>query len=78
MTTGEFKLLEALVLLPNRVLTREHLFEITRGGDFDAFDRAIDIQIGRIRKKIKDDVKSPTIIKTVRGVGYMFCGKTES
>ena len=78
LTTGEFKLLEALVLLPNRVLTREHLFEITRGGDFDAFDRAIDIQIGRIRKKIKDDVKSPTIIKTVRGVGYMFCGKTES
>ena len=77
LTTGEFKLLEALVLSANRVLSREHLFEITRGGDFDAFDRAIDIQIGRIRKKLGDDSKSSTLIKTVRGVGYMFSGKTD-
>jgi two-component system phosphate regulon response regulator OmpR len=75
-TTGEFKLLEALVVSANRVLTREQLFEFTRGGDFDAFDRAIDIQVGRIRKKLKDDPKSPNLIKTVRGVGYMFSGKT--
>lgn len=73
LTTGEFKLLEALVLSANRALSREHLFDITRGGEYDAYDRAIDIQVARLRKKLKDDTKSPEIIKTVRGVGYMFC-----
>jgi DNA-binding response OmpR family regulator len=78
LTTGEFKLLEALLLSPNRALTREFLFELTRSGNFDAFDRAIDIQIGRIRKKIKDDPQSPKFLKTVRGVGYMFTGETRT
>lgn len=71
ITTGEFELLEALALAPNRVLSREHLFELTRDGEFDSYDRAIDIQIGRIRKKIGED--GLQIIKTVRGAGYMFC-----
>lgn len=74
LTTGEFKLLEALILSANRALSREQLFDLTREGRFDAFDRAIDIQITRIRRKLQDDTKSPSIIKTVRGVGYMFCG----
>ncbi len=74
LTIGEFKLLEALILAPNRALSREHLFELTRDGEFEAFDRAIDIQIGRIRKKINDD--KAEIIKTVRGVGYMFVAET--
>jgi len=74
LTSGEFKLLEALVISPNRVLSREQLFELTRQGDFDVYDRVIDIQIARIRKKIGDDPKTPTLIKTVRGVGYMFSG----
>jgi two-component system OmpR family response regulator len=78
LTTGEFKLLEALILSANRALSREHLFDLTRDGRFDAYDRAIDIQIARLRKKLKDDTKSPTIIKTVRGVGYMFCGNIEA
>jgi DNA-binding response OmpR family regulator len=78
LTSGEFKLLEALVIAPNRVLSREQLFEATRHGDFDAFDRAIDIQIGRIRRKLNDDPREPALIKTVRGVGYMFCGEVES
>lgn len=73
LTTGEFKLLEALVLAPNRVLSRDHLFDITREGNFESFDRSIDIQIGRIRKKLGDDSRSPRMIKTVRGVGYMCC-----
>ena len=77
LTTGQFKLLEALMLSPNRALSREYLFELTREGDFDAYDRAIDIQIARIRKKLNDDSKSPAIIKTIRGIGYMFCGHTE-
>lgn len=74
LTSGEFKLLEALVIAPNRVLSREQLFELTRQGNFDVYDRAIDIQVARIRKKLGDDPKEPALIKTVRGVGYMFCG----
>lgn len=73
LTAGEFRLLEALVTSPHRVLTRDYLFELTRSGEFDAFDRAVDIQIGRIRKKMGDDPKTPQFIKTVRGIGYMFC-----
>jgi DNA-binding response OmpR family regulator len=79
LTTGEFKLLEALVMAPNRALSRDFLFELTRDNDnFDSFDRAIDIQIARIRKKIKSDPVSAELIKTIRGVGYMFCGETRS
>lgn len=77
LTIGEFKLLEALILSANRALTREYLFELTRDGSFDAYDRAIDIQIARIRKKLKDDPKTSQLIRTVRGVGYMYCGTVE-
>ena len=77
LTTGEFKLLQVLVEANNRVLSREQLFDLTREGDgnFDVYDRAVDIQIARLRKKIGDTEKPPTIIKTVRGVGYMLCGQ---
>lgn len=75
LTTGEYKLLEALVDAHNKVLSRERLFELTRESDYDSFDRAVDIQIGRIRKKLNDDPKDPHYIKTVRGAGYMFCGE---
>lgn len=74
LTTGEYKLLEAMVSAPNKVMTRERLFELTRETDYDSFDRAVDIQVGRLRKKLGDDPKEPHYIKTVRGVGYMFCG----
>ncbi len=82
LTTGEFKLLEALLLSPNRALSREHLFDLTRDGEFDAYDRAIDIQIGRLRKKLSENDKgdnndTDAIIKTVRGVGYMFAGEIQ-
>jgi DNA-binding response OmpR family regulator len=70
LTAGEFRLLEVLVLAPNRALSRDYLYEVTRGDEFSSDDRAVDLQIGRIRKKIDDDSK---IIRTVRGVGYMFC-----
>jgi DNA-binding response OmpR family regulator len=75
LTTGEFKLLEALVLAPNRALSRQQLFDLTRteGGEYGAFDRAIDIQIARLRKKLDDD---GSMIKTIRGVGYMFTAET--
>ena len=78
LTSGEFKLLDALVTAPNRVLSREQLFALTHEGNFDIFDRAIDIQIGRIRKKINDNPYEPTLIKTVRGVGYMFIGTSRA
>ncbi|MDB5491657.1 MAG: response regulator [Micavibrio sp.] len=75
LTSGEFKLLEALVLSPNKVLTREYLFTLTRDSSFDAYDRAIDAQIGKVRRKFGDDPKDSGLIKTIRGVGYMFCGE---
>jgi len=75
LTTGEFKLLEALVLSCNRALSREQLYELTRNSSYDVFDRAVDIQIARIRKKIGDDAKPPQVIKTIRGIGYMYCGE---
>lgn len=78
LTAGEFRLLEALVMSPQRVLTRDYLFELTREDEFEAFDRAIDIQIGRLRKKLQDDAKTPLFIKTVRGVGYLFSGHVET
>ncbi len=75
LTTGEYKLLEALASSHNKVLSRERLFDLTRETDYDSFDRAVDIQIGRLRKKLNDDPKEPKYIKTVRGAGYMFCGE---
>lgn len=78
LTTGEFKLLDALVRAHNRVLSREKLFELTRENEYDSYDRAVDIQIGRLRKKLGDDPKSPQFIKTVRGAGYMFTAPVDS
>jgi len=78
LTSGEFKLLEALLKAPSKVLSRENLFDLTRQGKFDVYDRAIDVQIARLRKKIGDDSQNPMLIKTVRGVGYMFCGQVKA
>jgi two-component system OmpR family response regulator len=79
LTIGEFRLLEALVMAPHRALTREFLYELTRDNDnYDSYDRAIDIQIARIRKKMNDDPRMGAMIKTVRGVGYMFCADTQT
>ena len=76
LTTGEFQLLDALISSPQKTLSRERLFELTRDGEYDIYDRAIDIQVARIRKKLKDD--NGELIKTVRGVGYMFCGNVSA
>jgi two-component system, OmpR family, response regulator len=77
LTSGEFNLLEALVRSPNRVLTRDQLFDLTRDRDYSAYDRAIDVQVGRLRRKIEPDPAQPTLIKTVRGAGYMFTPTVE-
>jgi len=77
LTSGEFDLLAALAKHPGRVFSRETLMERTRGHRLKAFDRTIDAQIARLRKKIERDPKSPTIVKSVRAVGYVFTAKVD-
>jgi two-component system OmpR family response regulator len=72
LTTGEFDLLCALVLNPGRVLSRDFLLEQTRGREAAPFDRTIDVQVGRLRKKLEADAEKPELIKSVRGAGYIF------
>lgn len=77
LTAMEFKLLETLVESAGRVLTREQLLDKARADNLNVSDRAIDIQVARIRRKIGDDAKEPRIIKTVRGIGYTLDCKAE-
>lgn len=72
MTSHQFDLLLALAERAGRVLTRDQLMEAVRGRELEAFDRSIDVHIGRIRAAIESDPKSPKRILTVRGVGYIF------
>lgn len=69
---SEFTLLKAFVENPRRVLSRERLLDLASARDGEPFDRAIDVRITRIRKKVEPDPARPTVIRTVRGVGYMF------
>jgi DNA-binding response OmpR family regulator len=71
VTTHEFDLLKVLAERAGRVLGREQLLALVHGTADDAFDRSIDVHISRLRQKLGDDPKSPTLIKTVRGAGYM-------
>ncbi|MND40544.1 Transcriptional regulatory protein OmpR [compost metagenome] len=75
LTTGEFDMLAAFLNHAGRVLTRDFLMDMTRGRQLEAFDRTIDAQIVRLRRKIEADVKHPQFIKAIRGVGYIFTGK---
>jgi DNA-binding response OmpR family regulator len=72
LTTAEFELLAVLVQRPNRVLSRETLLDLLKGPDWAAYDRIIDTQVARLRKKIEATPDAPQFIKTVRGVGYSF------
>jgi two-component system phosphate regulon response regulator OmpR len=72
LTTGEFALLQAFALNPNRPLGRERLIELARGRDREATDRSIDVQVMRLRKLIEADPAKPRHIRTVWGVGYVF------
>ena len=72
LTAYQFDLLSALAQRAGRVLTREQIMEAVRGRELEAFDRSIDVHIGRIRQAIEADVKNPQRILTVRGVGYVF------
>ena len=72
LTSGECEMLHLFLNSKGRALSREYLYEQTRGDNFDSYDRSVDIQVTRLRKKLQDDPAHPQIIKTVRGVGYMF------
>jgi two-component system OmpR family response regulator len=72
LTTGEFDLLLAFARHPGRVLSRDFLLGETRGREAAPFDRTIDVQVGRLRKKLEIDADDPQIIKSVRGAGYIF------
>jgi len=71
LTSGEFSLLSAFLDHPQRILSRDQLLDIARGNDADVFDRAVDVQISRLRRKLHA-CSDTEIIKTVRGAGYMF------
>ena len=71
LTKGEYALLTAFLDAPQRPLTREHLLQATRIHE-DVFDRSIDVQILRLRRKLEDDPSSPRVIRTERSVGYVF------
>ncbi len=71
LSGAEFRLLKVFLDHPNRVLNRDQLLELTQGRESDPFDRSVDIQISRLRQKLGDDARTPTIIKTVRNEGYV-------
>ncbi|MDB5595729.1 MAG: two component transcriptional regulator, winged helix family [Hyphomicrobiales bacterium] len=77
LSAAEFRLLHALVQRPRLVLTREQLLDLTRGRDAEPFDRSINNQISRLRKKLERDSSHPQIIKTFWGDGYQFASDVE-
>jgi two-component system, OmpR family, response regulator len=78
LTAGEYDLLIAFIDHPRRVLNRDQLLDMARGRAAIPFDRSIDVQVGRLRRKIEPDPKNPILIKTVRGGGYMFTPEVEA
>ena len=75
LSNAEFRLLTVFVDHPTRVLSREFLLDEARGRNMDLFDRSIDILVSRLRQKLEDDSRTPQLIKTIRGEGYMFDAK---
>jgi two-component system OmpR family response regulator len=72
LTGGEFELLLAFAEHPERVLTRDQLLDLAHGDSREVFDRSIDLQVSRLRRKLEHDVKNPSLIRTIRNGGYMF------
>jgi two-component system, OmpR family, response regulator len=78
LTNGEFSLLAAFVSAPQRVLSREQLLDLSRLHNAEVYDRSIDVQILRLRRKIEHDPSNPQFIKTERGAGYVFDAVVEA
>lgn len=77
LSGGEFRLLRILLDHPNRVLTRDQLTEMIHGREAEPFDRAIDVQVSRLRLRLRDDSREPALLKTVRGEGYVLAAAVE-
>ena len=77
LTHTEFALLVAFLNAPQRILSREQLLELIRGDDGEVFDRSIDVQILRLRRKVESNSSRPELIKTERGLGYLFSAKVD-
>lgn len=75
LSGGEFDLLVVFLDHPQRILSRDQLIDLTRGAGHDAFDRSVDVQVSRLRRKIEPDTKRPELIRTVRNGGYLFTAK---
>ena len=78
LTASEYGLLKVFAANPKRVLSRERLLELANARDAEAFDRAIDLRIMRIRRKIEPDPTHPSVIRTIRGGGYLFSPSGET
>lgn len=76
LTSQEFRLLEALAKRSGRILSRDQILDIVAKRHWNPYDRSIDVLIGKLRRKLRDDPRQPRLIKTVRGVGYMFVPAT--
>src|SRR5690606_15747030 len=78
LATGEFDLLAAFARNPNRALSRDMLMDLIHHREASPYDRSIDVQVGRLRRKIENDPARPEMIKSVRGVGYIFAPRVSS
>jgi two-component system phosphate regulon response regulator OmpR len=72
LTTGEFSLLKVLLQHPRQPMSRDKLTELARGREYEVFDRAIDVQMSRLRKLVEDDPAKPRYLQTIWGFGYVF------
>ena len=77
LSGGEFRLLPILLGHPIRVVTRDQLMEMIHGREAEAYDRAIDVQVSRLRQRLRDDPREPALIKTVRGEGYVLASTVQ-
>ena len=78
LSGAEFRLLRVFLDHPNRVLARDQLIDLMLSRDAGPFDRAIDVQVSRLRQRLREDAKEPAIIKTVRGQGYVFAAQVDA
>jgi two-component system phosphate regulon response regulator OmpR len=76
ITSMEFDLLKVFAENPGKALSRDRILTLTRNREWDPFDRSIDIRVARLRRKVETDADNPQVIRTVRGVGYMFVSDT--
>jgi DNA-binding response OmpR family regulator len=78
LTSFEFELLSVLAQKPGRLLSRDQILELVASRHWNPSDRSIDVHVAKLRRKLHDDPRRPGLIKTVRGIGYMFTSRDDS